>query len=384
MLNKITPTDISTTYVQSAADKLTGSAQQNKAVFDKFPIRIKDRFNELIDALSSVGEESGATEIGVKVIAGIQAANVQGVLEELAEGQSGQIADINSLLETVEYDSETGTFTFTNHAGEVFSFDTALEKVVTNFDYNAETKKLILTTPEQTYEIDLADLIEENDFADSSSIVWNVSGHTVSASIKSEYLTTIEQARDTAVSAALSSGTAKDTAVSAKDTAVSASSSASNSAASASGSANASSQNALKSEGYALGTQNGVAVSSTSPYYHNNAKYYSEITDTTNKLDKVSSGGSKRFYAITESGEQTVVTYGQITIVLSSGGWSGDTQTVSVPFSNADGQLGFPTRLDGERYADAGIDFTEGNGTITFTCETAPTEDITVVIDYRG
>ena len=34
--------------------------------------------------------------------------------------------------------------------------------------------------------------------------------------------------------------------------------------------------NALKSEGYAVGTQNGTAVTSGSPYYENNAKYYAE------------------------------------------------------------------------------------------------------------
>ena len=34
--------------------------------------------------------------------------------------------------------------------------------------------------------------------------------------------------------------------------------------------------NALKSEGFAVGEQNGVPVSSDSPYYHNNAKWYKE------------------------------------------------------------------------------------------------------------
>lgn len=34
--------------------------------------------------------------------------------------------------------------------------------------------------------------------------------------------------------------------------------------------------NALKSEGHALGTQNGTPVSSDSPYYHNNAKYWAD------------------------------------------------------------------------------------------------------------
>lgn len=36
-------------------------------------------------------------------------------------------------------------------------------------------------------------------------------------------------------------------------------------------------EQALKSEGFALGTQNDEPVSSSSPYYQNNAKYYSEL-----------------------------------------------------------------------------------------------------------
>ena len=35
----------------------------------------------------------------------------------------------------------------------------------------------------------------------------------------------------------------------------------------------------LKAEGFAVGEQNGVPVGSTSPYYHNNAKFYSEQTN---------------------------------------------------------------------------------------------------------
>lgn len=44
----------------------------------------------------------------------------------------------------------------------------------------------------------------------------------------------------------------------------------------ASTSASSASSNALISEGYAVGKQNGTDVPSTSPYYHNNAKYYEE------------------------------------------------------------------------------------------------------------
>lgn len=50
--------------------------------------------------------------------------------------------------------------------------------------------------------------------------------------------------------------------------------SASGSATAASSSASSANTNALKAEGYAVGKQNGTAVASGSPYYHNNAEYY--------------------------------------------------------------------------------------------------------------
>ena len=40
------------------------------------------------------------------------------------------------------------------------------------------------------------------------------------------------------------------------------------------------STNGLKAEGYAVGKQNGTDVGSGSEYYHNNAKYYKEQTET--------------------------------------------------------------------------------------------------------
>lgn len=56
--------------------------------------------------------------------------------------------------------------------------------------------------------------------------------------------------------------------------------SASGSATAASGSASSANTNALKAEGYAVGKQNGTAVTSGSPYYHNNAEYYAGEANT--------------------------------------------------------------------------------------------------------
>ena len=52
--------------------------------------------------------------------------------------------------------------------------------------------------------------------------------------------------------------------------------------------------NGLKAEGYAIGKQNGADVSSGSPYYHNNAKYYSDrcITAETTAQNAANSANS--------------------------------------------------------------------------------------------
>lgn len=116
--------------------------------------------------------------------------------------------------------------------------------------------------------------------------------------------TAAETARDDAISAKNDAVTAKETAVEAKNDAVAAknaavearnnasdaaatatskateASSAAQTATTAAGNASRSetsaSTDALKAEGYAVGQQSGTDVGSGSPYYQNNAKYYSE------------------------------------------------------------------------------------------------------------
>lgn len=90
-----------------------------------------------------------------------------------------------------------------------------------------------------------------------------------SASDASGYATT---ASNKAVDAADSASAAAGSATTASNKA----GEASNSATSASGSATSANADALKAEGYAVGKQNGTDVSSSSPYYHKNAKYYAD------------------------------------------------------------------------------------------------------------
>ncbi len=78
---KLKSSDISTKGVVAAPDKLTGTANENKMVFDRL-IReaLKDLFNGLIDTLAGIG---GAAQIGITAIAGLAGNNVQAALESL-------------------------------------------------------------------------------------------------------------------------------------------------------------------------------------------------------------------------------------------------------------------------------------------------------------
>lgn len=70
----------------------------------------------------------------------------------------------------------------------------------------------------------------------------------------------------------------------------------------AAGSATSANTEALKAEGQAVGKQNGQDVGSSSPYYHNNAKYFYEQAASVNKADKVIGATAGHVAALDASG----------------------------------------------------------------------------------
>lgn len=165
------------------------------------------------------------------------------------------VTSANPLFKDISFDESTGVFTFTRYDNSTKTIDTLLEKIVTNWYFDEQTQKLVLTLKDGTIQyVDLSAFIAEWDFQDSDTIVWTVSNHVAVASIKAhsigsdqlqtDYLADCVLAKDAAQLAATSSET-----------------------------------DALKSEGFAVGEQNGTPVSSDSPYHENNAKYYAEKTE---------------------------------------------------------------------------------------------------------
>ncbi len=100
----------------------------------------------------------------------------------------------NNLVEKIEYDEETGIFTITKLNGVTSTFDTNLEKIAVNFDYDKDTGKLIIDLEDGTQkEVDLSALIDTYDFQNSETISYTLVGNTVipsviKGSITGEYL----------------------------------------------------------------------------------------------------------------------------------------------------------------------------------------------------
>ena len=92
---KITEAAIAANGVQSRPDKLTGTAAQNKKVFDALVTAVvKKRFNALLDELTG---PTAAAQLGITTIPGFSAGNVQTALEQIVQAMQdvtqGSVAD---------------------------------------------------------------------------------------------------------------------------------------------------------------------------------------------------------------------------------------------------------------------------------------------------
>lgn len=80
---KITEAAIAANGVQSQPDKLTGTAAQNKKVFDALVTAVvREKFNALLDELTGA---AAAAQLGITTIPGFSADNIQTALEQIVK-----------------------------------------------------------------------------------------------------------------------------------------------------------------------------------------------------------------------------------------------------------------------------------------------------------
>ena len=164
-------------------------------------------------------------------------------------------SDLLLTLTSVSFDSATGTFTFTKANGTTITVNTDIEKIAINFDYDDDPtsphyQNLVIQLDDGTYKyVDMSALVTQYEFTDTSTIAFtvgadgSVTANVVDGSITADKL----QPNFLADCNAAKQG-----------------------AENAESSAEA---QALKAEGFAVGEQNGVPVSS-GPYKDNNAEYF--------------------------------------------------------------------------------------------------------------
>ena len=203
--------------------------------------------------------------------------------------QKANNTDLLQAVQSVTMNLQTGVLTITHFNGNVITFDTSIEKIATNFRVDDDPLSphymcLVITLDDGSYQyVDLTTILEILTFGGSDRIQVTKSGNNYTFDIKrgsitADYLDTNYLAQITA-----NMQLAEQYATNAhlySDAAVQASTAATAAAGNAATSATASANSALVAEGYAVGKQNGTDVTSESPYYENNAKYYNDNIQT--------------------------------------------------------------------------------------------------------
>ena len=164
--------------------------------------------------------------------------------------------ELSRLIKNIGVDEQTGVITITYYNNTTSTIQTTLNKIAINFAYDFNTQRLLLTLNDGTVvPVSLADLIQINEFDDTSTVDFTVTNGRVSAivplgSIGDEHLRTNYLAD---IRVAEANAAASETNSDAR---------------------------ALDSEAWAVGQRDGANVLDTDLTYNNNSKYYSQVAST--------------------------------------------------------------------------------------------------------
>lgn len=199
-------------------------------------------------------------------------------------------SDLLTAVQSVVLNSTTGVITITQMDGTIVTYDTALEKIAINFDYEDDPtsthyQQLIITLEDGSIKyVDLSALITQYEFQDTDTIQPSVSGGNVSFNIKqgsitgemlkSSYLVQIRQAQAAAETAAEDSYDYSQNSLA--DALLSESHNHGNTGARDNEDTDNSKYYSERSNAWAEGKINGIDVPNTDPAYENNSKYWAQ------------------------------------------------------------------------------------------------------------
>ena len=134
-MNKITNSEIQKYHVQSVTgNRLTGTVEQNKRVFDNFPQFVADRINEIIDELTGTGGAGSISTTG-GTLQSVLDSYLASINDRYTKDATNTLvtAETKDLVKSVAVDINTGVITVTKKDGTKSTIDTAIEKIPATF-----------------------------------------------------------------------------------------------------------------------------------------------------------------------------------------------------------------------------------------------------------
>lgn len=157
---KILESERNAVYVKSnVGTRLTGTVEQNKNAFDKFPQLNMDKHNSLIDLLTALGLDNITTDFSNRYTK--------------TEADTKISEETVDLVKTIEFTKEDGKFKITTKGGTVTVLDTDLEKIPASLTLETEGDVTYLVITNQdgtTTRTDVTSLLNVYAFEDSESI----------------------------------------------------------------------------------------------------------------------------------------------------------------------------------------------------------------------
>lgn len=140
---KITDAELRNNNVKAVAgSRLKGTVQENKHVFDKLTELIAERFNDVLDTLSTDGGSNIGIMVDGKYITIQDFANrpvyTKAEIEQIVADST------NDLVKDVIIDLSDGVFRFTKKDGTIYQVDTAIEKLPITLEFIIENDETYL------------------------------------------------------------------------------------------------------------------------------------------------------------------------------------------------------------------------------------------------
>lgn len=216
---------------------------------------------------------------------------------------------VNNLIKTIEVDDATGVITITKENGAQVAIQTTIGKIAVNFDYDYDTQELVLTLNDGSVaRIDLSSLIQNNEFANTTTINMSVSNlGIVTAEVALHSITDDHLRTDYLADIRLAEAHADAYQQAAEDFSFDAEAWAKGTRAAVpvtqgeDGYQDNAKYYKDRSEAWAVGLVNGAPVDQSDETYENNSKYYSEVAESMrNATDQIRNDAADLLQSVTD------------------------------------------------------------------------------------